>query len=186
MRRRRGRERSRRWRVVLALLAAGAVLLASACEPGRAAPVTVTLNVVVPGACFITVAAPVGGASFTPTASGGIASLNDSTTSGLLVSNLFTLNETCDKKYSIVIAAQNGGTLKGTSGNTDVLSYQIDYDPSGTNSVFTPSAAGVTAASKLPKTGAGGVSKQVAIRINAAFVSPDTYSDVLTITQTVP
>lgn len=166
--------------------AASVVLFGSAMETQAAQTQNLTLNANVPQACSIALSAPTGtnAASFGSNSATFTTSPNSGTAT--LTFGVATLTEICNKKYSITISSTNGSTLKGTAGNTDVLPYSVVYDPAGTNATIAPSAGGTQAGASLAKTNGSGVAKQVQVVLANSFVEADTYTDTLTLTQTVP
>ncbi|MGE5201490.1 MAG: hypothetical protein ACM3O6_05440 [Acidobacteriota bacterium] len=166
--------------------AASVVLFGSAIDTQAAQTQNLTLNASVPQTCSIALSAPTGtnAASYGSNSATFTTSPNSGTAT--LTFGVATLTEICNKKYSITISATNGSTLKGTAGNTDVLPYSVVYDAGGANTTITPSVAGVSAATSLAKTVGAGVAKQVQVVLANSFVQADTYTDTLTLTQTVP
>ena len=167
--------------------AASVVLFGSAIDAQAAQTQNLTLNANVPQTCSIALGAPTGSGTNATYASNS-ATFTTSPNSGTatLTFGVATLTEICNKKYSITISATNGSTLKGTAGNTDVLPYSVVYDATGANTTITPTVAGVQAGTSLAKTVGAGVAKQVQVVLANSFVQADTYTDTLTLTQTVP
>ncbi|HYC13974.1 MAG TPA: spore coat protein U domain-containing protein [Stellaceae bacterium] len=166
--------------------AASVVLFGSAVDTQAAQVQNLTLNANVPQTCSIAVSAPTGtnAASF----GGNSATFTTSPNSGTatLTFGVATLTEICNKKYSITISSTNGSTMKGTAGNTDLLPYSLVYDATGSNTTIAPTTGGTQAGTSLSKTTGAGVAKQVQVVLANSFVQADTYTDTLTLTQTVP
>jgi hypothetical protein len=166
-------------------LATGALILGlgAAAEAAPPAPSsnTLTINAQVPATCSFTLGSPTSGA----TVSGGVASLTLTNSTATFTSGLVSSAENCNDKsgYTMTVKDTGNGTLTGTTGNTDVLNFQITYDPTGTNKTVTPTTAVQTLFTSAGKVNA---TKQVQISISnsTGFVTADTYSDTLTFTMT--
>ncbi|HYC13973.1 MAG TPA: spore coat protein U domain-containing protein [Stellaceae bacterium] len=166
---------------------AATVVLLAAPEPAYSAgSANVTLAASLPANCSISLAAPASGASFTSGGGNNRATWTVSSSSGTTTLGIATLNETCNQKYDVTISASNGGTLLGSAGNTDKLTYSLIYDVGGQNTTFTPSTGGTLVGNNLKKTGNNGTNKAISLILQNAFVTADTYTDTLTITQTAP
>ncbi|HVM78070.1 MAG TPA: hypothetical protein VMU06_03580 [Stellaceae bacterium] len=166
---------------------AATVVLLAAPEPAHAAgSATVTLAASLPSNCSISLSAPASGATFTSGGGNNTARWTVSSSTGTTTVGITTLNETCNQRYDVTIASSNGATLLGSAGNTDKLTYSLVYDAGGANTTFTPSAGGTLVGNNLTKTPGGGRNKAINLILQNAFVTADTYTDTLTITQTAP
>lgn len=180
---------SRLSHIVTALTAttAAAVTLLAVSDPVHGAgSATVTLAASLPSSCSIGLSAPASGATFSSSGGNSSASWTTSSSTGTTTLGIATLNETCNQKYDVTIASTNGATLLGSVGNTDKLAYSLVYDVGGANTTFAPSVGGTLVGNNLNKTSGTGTNKAISLILQNAFVTADTYTDTLTITQTAP
>jgi hypothetical protein len=169
-----------------ATTAATVVLLASPEAAHSAGSATVTLAASLPSNCSISLSAPPSGATFTSLGGHNSASWTTSSSTGNTTLGIATLKEVCNQRYDVTIASTNGATLLGSAGNGDTLTYSLIYDVGGTGTTFTPSVGGTLVGNNLARTNAGGRNKAISLILHNAFVTADTYTDTLTITQTAP
>ena len=166
-------------------LAAGTLLVSIGAAVQAAPPPPVSqplvINAAVAATCTISLASPTTGA----TVSAGTATLTlPSNSAGTTSIGLVAITENCNDKngYTLTVTDTGSGTLTGSAGNTDTLTYTITYDPTGTNKTVTPSTSSqllFTAPKKASAT------KQVSAAItNPGFATADTYTDTLTFTMT--
>jgi hypothetical protein len=166
------------------VLAAGVLVLGSHAQAqsvsGQIATQQVVINAAIPQVCTITLSGPSSGATF----SGGTATVSPGNTSATTTIGLVSITEQCNDKngYTISIKDSNSASLVGSAGNTDVLTYSIIYDATGTPVTATPTAGNnviFTAPKKATAT------KQVMASITSPGNSAaDIYTDTLTFTMT--
>lgn len=175
--------------IVTALTAttAATVVLLTVPEPAHGAgSATVTLAASLPASCNISLSAPASGATFTSSGGNNSASWTTSSSTGTSTLGIATLTEKCNQNYDVVIASSNGATLLGSAGNADKLTYSLVYDVGGANTTFAPSVGGTLVGNNLNRTSGTGTNKAISLILQNAFVTADTYTDTLTITQTAP
>lgn len=156
-------------------MAVAVALLGSSAVFADTATATLNASVTVAAKCTAVSASAINFANYAPDA----ASANTGTS---------TVNVSCTKGTSATIALNGGGTsntaarkLAGTGSNTDKLGYQL-YSDSGYSSVWDDSSNKVAVAGQ-GLLGSNSVSKTVYASIPAAQdVTPDTYSDAVTVT----
>lgn len=153
---------------------------------------------VITGAVFAMASASFAQSTATLTISGTVAPINTITIASQSGYNTLNLvagataqvvgiaTETSNDKlgYKVTLGSANAGStaqafLKGAlTGNPDTVNYSITYG----GTAVTLASGSATVTSVAARTGAAGVTKNIAVTFAGSWLTADTYSDTLTLT----